>query len=639
MYKCDYNIPIENAKGEYIMKRSLFIVVVCIILCLSLPGCIEATPSSPASANQQTTGEPMPTDPTSGDQTKPTAKPTDPEPTVPMPSEPAIPVLAPTFTNMPQVVCDYAEVFMAEHIAIFTFITPGMNDAVTTVVTYDLLTDTLLGQLDLGEGNLSVFPLKEDRFAVLDLNHTIYRIYDSSCNLLQESVLSGVQSPFGFAGHKDNVLILSQLIDGRVFVYDLNTDSAILTDLEPTAYQYIGSAGDSFLVSSLSMELLRIDMDGTCEELYDQGNAHVVSDNYFAGVQGDYITLLPLQGSDAVMVPSAIYGEMFLDSHGTGLLSRSQHYDKDDVVQYYDTASMTVRQAPVNGMVVNAGLWEDQAVVITREDFGVQLKFEYVDFSKYDAQSIHSLAYDAGILNGRVPLPEPTGSDEMLALIQYYQNEYGVRILYEPDIFDLDYVGYTLYPCTEQEAYQKALLLEKLFQFLPKGLFHEMAERLPVVIYLCENIQPAAGGMHTVMDGYSVLFLSVTGNDEYFMNVAGHEMGHALDLTMEQEVLSGWQALMPADVVEAAQDLSLTVEYTPDDKGRTPVWFVDVYSRFTEREDRAVLFSYLFDAWISEDYSILQYEGLRIKANYWAEMLRLTYESCKDVVFPWENVQ
>lgn len=143
--------------------------------------------------------------------------------------------------------------------------------------------------------------------------------------------------------------------------------------------------------------------------------------------------------------------------------------------------------------------------------------------------------------------------------------------------------------------------------------------------------------MHTVLNGYNLIFLSVTGYDDYFLSVAAHELGHALEMGMNEDILTGWRKLMPQEAVDAYHMPELTVEFTPDDKGRTPVWFLDAYSRSSEREDRAVLFAALFDAWVNEDDSIFQFEGIRIKANYWAQMLRCTYDSCADVTFPWES--
>ena len=151
----------------------------------------------------------------------------------------------------------------------------------------------------------------------------------------------------------------------------------------------------------------------------------------------------------------------------------------------------------------------------------------------------------------------------MVALIQRYETEYGVRILYEPDIFDVSLYGIEMIPCSEDEAYNRAVLLEHVFRFLPEGLLKEMGETWPVVIYLCENVNPSAGGMQTILNGYNVMFLSVTGHDDYFLNVAAHEMGHALDIGMDQQTLQGWFDLMPPEVLEAYENRNLTVEYTP----------------------------------------------------------------------------
>ena len=179
--------------------------------------------------------------------------------------------------------------------------------------------------------------------------------------------------------------------------------------------------------------------------------------------------------------------------------------------------------------------------------------------------------------------------------------------------------------------------MEKLFQFLPNGLLKEMNDRRPVVIYLCEGLMPSAGGINTVLDGYNVSFLSVTGNDDYFLSVASHEMAHAIEQGISSKVLSGWREMMPKEAQNAYGNLSLTVEYTPDDKGKTPVWFIDAYGRSSEIEDRAVIFAAMFDSYLSRDYSIFSYEGISKKADYWCKMLDESYDSCKNSEFNWKR--
>lgn len=604
------------------MKR----IAVCFLCLVLLCGCVSADFDS----STITTGKDptlIATQPTTQTKTNlPTQLPTQ--------SLPA--ALDPKFVNMPEMYSDFAEVYLAEHFVIFAYIMLGMNDACIQLATYDLSTDTLLGQLDLGEGNFTILPM-EDRFCVVDLNCASYRLYDSGCNLQEEALIPTVQAPLGFADLSGNTLLVSELMSGRLMLCDLAAGTTVISTLEPDTYTLVDRFDQGFLLQSYHLGLVQLGLDGNYTVLYSLAYAEVAGSTYAAGIQGDYITMLPLQGGDAVMIPSGIYAEIFIDADGSCLLSRSQHDDKPDVLQYYDTASMMVSQVQVPGSVVDAVLFEHYALVIFRQAYGARLEYTVVDFSECDPKPVHSLAYDAGILSGREPLPAPTGSDEMLALIEYYESEYGLRIIYEPDIFDVRPFGYTLIPCSEAQAFERALLLESLLKFMPNGLLKEIGEKWPVVIYLCEDIYPTAGGMHTILNGYNVIFLSVTGNDDYFLNVAAHEMCHALDIGMEQEVLTLWRQVMPENVQAAYGNLSLTVEFTPDDKGRTPVWFVDVYSRFTEREDRAVLFSRLFDAWLYDDDSILRYEGLRLKAGCWADMLRATYKSCQDYVFPWET--
>ena len=45
------------------------------------------------------------------------------------------------------------------------------------------------------------------------------------------------------------------------------------------------------------------------------------------------------------------------------------------------------------------------------------------------------------------------------------------------------------------------------------------------------------------------------------------------------------------------------MEYTADDKGKTPVWFTDVYGRTNAMEDRATVFEEMYTAYVSGDTS------------------------------------
>ncbi len=541
------------------------------------------------------------------------------------------------FTEMPEKRTDFAEVFISDDIAIFSFIVAGMDTSSTELVTYDLLSDKLLGNLDLGEDDINVFPTENGEFAVFSKSEKRFCIYNSCCEIISSNTIKTVNEEIGFVGYNGEDLLLTLPLSGKVAIYDISANTLTDTKLPSDSYQYIGTYGGNFLIESYEKGIVSISKEGQTTELLNGSSAQVAGSAYAAGVKGDYVTLFPLSGGDPVMALQKGNGEVFCASDGVYLLSHSQSSDLKDDIYLYSTDTMTVSEACANGQVVDAAIYRKGAVTVTRENFGEILEYSYFDFSSSDFVSINSQAYDNSILNGIEPLPIPQGSTETIQLINRIQNDYGIRIVYEEGIFDLERLGFTITFTSEDKATEKALLLEKLFQFLPNGLLKEMNDKRPVVIYLCEGLMPSAGGINTVLDGYNVSFLSVTGNDDYFLSVASHEMAHAIEQGISSEILSGWREMMPKEAQNAYSDLSLTVEYTPDDKGKTPVWFIDAYGRSSEIEDRAVIFAAMFDSYLSRDYSIFSYEGISQKADYWCKMLDESYDSCKNSEFNWKR--
>lgn len=541
------------------------------------------------------------------------------------------------FTEMPEKRTDFAEVFISDDIAIFSFIVAGMDTSSTELVTYDLLSDKLLGNLDLGEDDVIVFPTENGEFAVFSKSEKRFCIYNSCCEIISSNTIKTVNEEIGFVGYNGEDLLLTLPLSGKVAIYDISANTLTDTKLPSDSYQYIGTYGGNFLIESYEKGIVSISKEGQTTELLKGSSAQVTGSAYAAGVKGDYVTLFPLSGGDPVMALQKGNGEVFCASDGVYLLSHSQSSDLKDNIYLYSTDTMTVSETCANGQVVDAAIYRKGAVTVTRENFGEILEYSYVDFSSSDFVSIDSHAYDNSILNGIEPLPIPQGSTETIQLINRIQNDYGIRIVYEKGIFDLERLGFTITFASEDKAAEKALLLEKLFQFLPNGLLKEMNDKRPVVIYLCEELMPSAGGVNTFFDGYNITFLSVTGNNDYFLSVAAHEMAHAIEQGISGEILSGWREVMPKETQSAYGNLSLTVEYTPDDKGKTPVWFVDAYGRSSEIEDRAVIFAAMFDSYLNQDYSIFSYEGISKKADYWCKMLDESYDSCKNSEFNWKR--
>ena len=138
-----------------------------------------------------------------------------------------------------------------------------------------------------------------------------------------------------------------------------------------------------------------------------------------------------------------------------------------------------------------------------------------------------------------------------------------------------------------------------------------------MVIVLCAELGKGADGINTVMDGYNVSHVCVTGNDDYVESTIAHELAHAIERQVSYELLDGWVSMQPADVQAAYGNLYLTVEFTADDKGRTPVWFVNgAYGRSEPIEDRATLFAVMYECYVTGDNAALNYDGLKKKVAY-----------------------
>ncbi len=359
------------------MKRSLFaiLLIVCLLLCAcgeDAPPATTKVPGSTASVPHSTT---VPSVPQS------TPAPTLPQPTTTVaPTEPAEP--APEFAAMPEMYSDAVDVQLTGDIAIFSFMTSGLDSAEVTVVTYDILTDTLLGQLYLGDGNFTLFALADNRFAVVDETEGIYSLYEGDCTLVHEILLEGVLTPYGFVGHLGDTLLLCENFTGTLYLYDIQSAELTAVDLWPDVYWYIGATEEYFLIRSCYDDLMRIDPDATVEMLFFEACTQVAGSSYAAAVQGDYVELLKLDGSgERLLLDQQGEAEIFVAADGSGLLSHSQGAELSHCLYYYDMDAMTVAMEPAGGGVVAAALDSGRAIIVVRTDYTEPLSYLYLEFS------------------------------------------------------------------------------------------------------------------------------------------------------------------------------------------------------------------------------------------------------------------
>ena len=592
------------------MLKKLFALLTALCLLLTLAAC---------------GGNPPAEDPGSGTTTT-TTKPVDTQ-------EPLAPAIAPTFAAMPQMTQEMAQVYyLSDSVVLFAFITPGMDAAATVLVCYDMAADAVLGTLDLGEKAMSLFQLEGGSFAVLDYNSKVYTIYNTAC-AAQSAVTLAFDRLIGSADKNGNSLLLSDVFTGYYYVYDLTAHTAtpVDTTVGVVDYTYVGNQKDAFLLRSYTDGLIAVATDGKKQAVNSAATtAQVAGATYTAGVVGDYAVFHSLLGGDGVMTPVRGEAETFADADGNGLLSYSQ--SEQGELYYYDMNRRTVTASAVSGQVVDAALSATSAVAVVRTAFGQPLTFTYVEFAALAAESMDAAAYNSDTLADRRPLPEVSGTAAEI------KDTYGVTVIGDVDFFDLSVFGYTAEPATAAQIADRTEKLKKVLDFFPEGVFKEIGAKTPVVVVLCRELGNAAAGINTVLDGYAVCYLSVTGNDAFFENTAAHEFAHAMERQMDYAVLDGWVSMQPAKVQAAYGNLSLTVEYTADDKGNTPVWFVSVYGRTEPIEDRATVFAAMYDAYAEGDTSALAYDGLQQKVAYWSRMLRGTYACCADTTFLWDTL-
>lgn len=592
------------------MLRKLFSLLTVLCLLLSLTACGGNPPVADNGGSTTTT----------------TTKPVDTK-------EPTTPAVAPTFAAMPQKAQEFAQVYrLGDTVALFVFITPGMDASLFDLVCYDMAADAVLGTLDLGEKSMSLFPLDGSSFAILDYNSKVYTVYNTAC-VVQSAVTLAFDSFIGSADKNGNRLLLSDVFTGYYYVYDLTAHAAtpVDTTVGVVDYTYVGNQKDAFLLCSYTDGLIAVATDGKKRAVNSAATtAQVAGATYTAGVVGDYAVFHSLLGGDGVMTPVRGEAETFADIDGNGLLSYSQ--SEQGELYYYDMNRRTVTTSAVSGQVVDAALSATSAVAVVRTAFGQPLTFAYVEFAALAAKGMDAAAYDKAVIDDLRPLPAVSG------VAAEIQETYGVTVIGDVDFFDLSVFGYTAVPATADQIADRLDNVKDVLSFFPEGIFKEIGQKTPVVIVLCEELGNAAGGINTILDGYAVSYVSVTGNDAFFENVTAHEMAHAVERQMAHALLDGWVSMQPAEVQAAYGDLYLTVEYTADHKGETSVWFIDVYGRSEPIEDRATVFAAMYDAYAEGDSAALNYDGLKQKVAYWGRMLRETYACCADATFAWESL-
>lgn len=539
-----------------------------------------------------------------------------------------------TFENMPEMSYDSVTTYVLEDVALFEFINPGLDSFSAEIVSYSLSQDKVLGQVNLGEGIFQI-SLLDEGFAVADVTKNTVTYYDNSCSKT-DSVTVFQNNMLHFAKlSADGKYVLAQNYESELLIFNRKTQKVSTLNKGKTFEKAEYYKGKFYLLGAGA---------GVVEP--ENNHYYSISDvvrtygavgDYALGINGSYLACLSTKGDEHKMINIGEKPGYLIDTGDYGCVS-VDNGDGKTVVMFYDINNSRVTEYSQEGNIISVKqISENLAIIVTKNTENV-LKYKLLDLSDLKKSALKAEKLNQDALNGVEELPDYSGESKTVQLTKQLENDYGVRVMYGEDIFNMSDLGFEIMGTDEDSAYNYMLKLGDYFDYYPKGLLKEAGLGRPLVLYLCDKIRNNVEGLSIYIGGYNVIYMQVGGKDEYFFSSLSHEMGHALENGIDAELIAGWTELMPAEVVKAYGDGidGISVEYTPDDKGRTPVWFRDVYGRSNEKEDRATVFQEMYDAYIRNDIGMLSYEGLKKKADYWVYMLTETYDSCKnETIFNW----
>ena len=542
-----------------------------------------------------------------------------------------------SFSGMPNISSDNVTAYVSGDTVIFEYINSGLDSFTAQLVSYSLREDKVLGQVNLGEGNFQI-SLTEDGFIVFDLMKGLADYYDNACSKTDSATFFEVNTLYFAKSSSDGKYILAQnYSNGELLVY--NTETKLTTTLKKniiveTAEYYDGK----FYLMGTGAYVLEPE-NNHFYSISDKLRTYDVGKEYVFGNNGSYIVLLSTQKSDDKMINIDERQGSLIDAGDYGCVTVDYADNKSQAV-FYDTQNSCFAQFSTEGMISCVEqISKNSAIIVTKNSDNV---FEYslLDISKLKKNDFKTEPLNHDAINGVEELPDYSGESKTVQLIKQLENDYGVRVMYGEDIFSVSELGFEIMGTDENTAYNYMLKFEDYFDYYPKGLLKEAGLGRPLVLYLCDKIKNNVEGLSIYIGGYNVIYMQVGGKDEYFFSSLTHEVGHALENGIDTELIAGWTELMPTQVIKAYGDGidGISVEYTPDDKGKTPVWFRDVYGRSNEKEDRATIFQGMYDSYVENDEGIFKYDGLKKKKDYWSYMLRETFESCKGVSeFNWDK--
>ena len=553
-----------------------------------------------------------------------------------------------SFDSMPRMDAPDLRIYPGNGVLLFEYVTPGMDSYDSTLISYSLTRDRVLGRLDLGNGVFSVQTDPEGGFSVFDASRLAVTYYSDDCREKKTVEITCVEGNASFLAPDDRgeKILVSQSRDGALYLVSPDGKRKTKVDLAPGYYEFLGCENGRFVLTRGANEVFVVDEDGSAREIFSRGGACLVNESFAAGRIGDHLVFMPLEQGDFLFTQVNDVEESLISAGKGVFLSRSARED-GTVLRLYRMANFVFAEKEISSPVAAAAVTkEGQIALVCREGEGfTYLLTSPADWEEKPFSADHDLS---AVLDREVSLPALGSRDETDAFTEKIQKSHNVRFVYEEcemlSAIEESVVSVELSADRERILYVEKKLAEK-FAFLPASVWKNIGNGLPFVVFLCESVPGNVGGVSFEFGGYNCIILEIGGVDSYFTYLFYHEVGHAIsrrisksDPRWEEE----WRNLTPPAVLEAVEKgtldgkNALTVEFTPDDpKGE--ICYVSAYARTNPEEDRAETLAFLFASYDKkEEKDLFSHKVLREKGAYWAKMIRAFFSLQSGEKIPFE---
>lgn len=512
------------------------------------------------------------------------------------------------------------DIKFSDGVAFAQYANAGLDSFSVTFAAYTLADGKRTGILELGEGEWTIV-VQSGKLYVLDASSRHMRIYDKTLTLQTEYDLPASDDIY-FAVSTDgryilvfgNKPILCNASDGT------DTKRSITTSIR-SGYAYddkfvVTSGGD---IGTAGREMPISVLDPATGAVTYCGDERTLKINvpYLTEVWNDGIIFKNIDSSVRRVIHQADDREYIADCDDGTIVTVV-----DGLYRIYRTETSEYMTLDLTGH--SFGCAAENGYFYAADSAGVHV----VDLAKAKYNTCEIIEADETTDIHGMYEPYREGTEEV-EIAKRVLEKYGVRIIFESNNFANGGLYYQVSAAPEEDWLPTAKTIEEFLSLIPDGMMQEMSSGKEVWIYLCRDIhkgEETYGGFATYVSQYPFIAVDSSFRGDSAMAVLSHEVGHVLNYRLSIEDVEKWNNTTPAEYY--GED---SLKYTIYGSDKSNVWFVSSYARTNDEEDRAETFSAMFmAAHRNEASEAFRYSNINAKFRLYAEMLRETYDCCKN---------